>query len=243
MFQKNITTQLSKKPLLIYQDKSLTISEGERRIINLGEIIIENEDIALIKVSPDMIFKNESNAYLTSFMKHRKDYVKQGHLYCNIGTWCKKNSFDNQSSKPVFLENPLLILDSSTVFFNQEEFCKSAPEGLYKISFWYYHNASIEQVKLYKRVTDKNTGKFLEEINMSWGLKTFNILNDWMLCEFDFYLDPKKNIELYFKKDPYLQNHQIMIDDLILRSAQSSIFEEIEPKKWLWNNRPLYDYD
>lgn len=233
VIEKRIKEDFGPKPLLIYHRKGMQITEEEKRVLRLGKALFENEEIVLLKLNPQDVFENQTETLWTSFAAYKEMYSQVGNDWLSKKGWVHREYGNNG----VLFESQELSTGSEHLLLNTEKL--SSRNGKHVLSFWFNHHDGRTNVKLYQRVTDSSTGKVLSDEPLERALRTFNVLEDWMLCEAEVQIPNGQQLEWYFVSTSDLPVKIVQVSRVQLRGEKTSFFEKVTDKQWMWNNRPL----
>lgn len=240
LLSKEILSDFSDDPLLIYHNKKYKISQEEKNFLSRGKVIFSNDSIIISEINIADIPSNDLNDLFKSFNDYKDSYVQNENFYINKDGWMVNNNFEEEKFKNGFNGNALFLdLETDSLLFDQSEYCPKINDDIYKISFWINHNNHVIEKQLFLETADNYSGNILEKKHLHWAIKSFNIIGDWMLCEFDIHLTNDKNVKLYFRQTNNEIKSPVIVDNLQIRSKETSIFEHIENNKWMWNNFPV----
>ncbi len=235
MIEKEIAEDFpNDQPILLFMSKNAPESgANEKRVLELGQEVYSNDQIALFEVWPDSIWATNKEEINGWYDQYKDSYNQYGdlHYYGNIQPYYF--SYDGGSQEGV-LGNSTQFLDQDTiVLFDQ----RNVPiiSGDYELSFWQKTIENSTQSNLWMETLDED-GRVVETTHLYDAKRTFTFYKDWMRWKQDIQFKDDKYIRLYFVRPSNAP--EIVLDELMLLPEKSSVFVLKENQR-SWNNYPI----
>ncbi|MEM6726414.1 MAG: hypothetical protein AAF598_20390, partial [Bacteroidota bacterium] len=237
LLEKEIAEDITNEQpfLLLFSKTSFQPSEEELRLLTLGDLVYENNDIALYRMDQNAIWSTTASNYRSLYLSYQELYLQEGpYQYFGDG-WYQFDSFDAevQPSSP-FSGGALSYQGTAPLTLLDTRMKDASFKGEMELSFWLKIEGDITHAKL-NQIRFQDGEAMNPEVLLN-ARKSFSIYKDWVRWQYYFDADPEAPILIAL--EPPSIGKRVLIDELMVRPTNSSVYT-LKETGWLWNNYPI----
>jgi len=221
--------------LLLFYSKSVPLptSKDELRLLDLGKVVYETEQIKLVEVIPERIWKTNNEEIISRFNDSINSYNCAGNIYYRHSEPPVYLSFDDHQQTTAISGGALEGEANTPLYiFDQQKDAPKIGLGKYELSFWIETSKNRAQAKLMLEIVDKD-GKVISTNHLWKAKKTSTYWKNWMRWSIPIEITKEHAVKLYVEQ-PYDQPG-VFVDELMLLPQNSDVFVNTM-NGWFWNN-------
>jgi len=236
MIEKSISADFEdKRPLLLFFSKSKPpTSEGEKRLLKLGEVVFESANIQLVELPQELIWQTNESKIFSWLNEYKSNYTESDNVFYFGDEPPVHLSFDSKVSKTALNGGAFAYsINSDEYFFDQKKDAPELKSGVYDLSFWLETSKNRNQAKLILEKYDSN-GTLISEEEIQSAKRSFAYWENWLRWNYEIEIQDGYSIKLRLEQPSNTPG--LFIDELMLLPKNSSVFVRCNEKIWLWNN-------
>lgn len=241
LLSKDIEPLLQEGPFLItYMGKGAKLTAHEKRLIAQSKVVFENDFIHLYEFRPDASWYRGNRKLRQDFDQFRSNYTQEDHLfYFSRRLFQFEHRRYDHRTETKGLSGGGLQLPTGVdhPFWRSSEHTNMLP-GIYNLSFWMECGDQRPQAQLVLVEIDQATGE-TKSIVLKDAKRSFDFFGGWLRWSTRIQLKPNVETYLYFTGPNHLK--RVVVDELLIIPDEVSMYNEIQPGLYLWNNYPLFE--